>query len=146
MGGIAQWVECPIEKSGAILTRVRFFGPARDFCSPESPFCADTFAIVEQLPCGIVYLSICAHVKDPTHWQRGHTQTLHTLVGMGSAALVAAVALPRHGDLNFQKDTNEVSVSFRVHNFLHFLLGDNWEKYSCTTEMKQVEFQTAGKA
>ena len=50
------------------------------------------------------------------------------LVGMGSAALVAAVALSWHGDLNFQKYINEVSVSFKVHNSLHFLLGDNWEK------------------
>ena len=50
------------------------------------------------------------------------------LVGMGSAALVAAVALPRHGDLNFQKDINEASVPFKVHSSLYFLLGDNWEK------------------
>ena len=68
------------------------------------------------------------------------------LVGMGSAALVAAVALSRHGDLNFQKDTNDVSVLFKVHSSLHFRLGDNWEKLSCTTEMKQMEFPAAGQA
>ena len=94
----------------------------------EFAFCADTFAIVEKLPCGIVYLSIRVHVKAPTHWQRSHTQILHTLVRMGSAALVAAVALPRHGDLNFQKDINEASVPFKVHSSLYFLLGDDWEK------------------
>ena len=35
--GIAQLVECPIEKSGAILTRVRVPGAARDF-SPRVNF------------------------------------------------------------------------------------------------------------
>ena len=31
----------------------------------------------------------------------GHIKMLHTLVGMGRAALAATVAIPRYGDLNF---------------------------------------------
>ena len=34
--------------------------------------------------------------------------TLHTLVGVGSTALAAAVALPRYEDLNFLQVINEV--------------------------------------
>ena len=30
----------------------------------------------------------------------GHTKMLHTSVGMGSTALVAAIALPSYGNLN----------------------------------------------
>ena len=47
----------------------------------------------------------CAHIKDPKHWQPflmcGHTKILHALLGMGSATLVAAVALgPSHTGSN----------------------------------------------
>ena len=48
-------------------------------------------------PCAVACISICAHVTISKSWQTyqllGHTTTLYTLVGMGSAAIVAAAAL-----------------------------------------------------
>ena len=37
----------------------------------------------------------------------GHTKILHMLVSMGSAALAAAVVLPRYGGLNYACGINE---------------------------------------
>ena len=39
---------------------------------------------------------------------RKHEKTQHALVGLGSAALAADVALPRRGGPNFPKGINEV--------------------------------------
>ena len=36
-GGMAQWVQCPTEKPGAILTQGRLLGVARDFSSSQLP-------------------------------------------------------------------------------------------------------------
>ena len=50
-----------------------------------------------QPPCAITCINICAHLKNPTLAAIpvfGHMKTLHTLTGMGSAALVAAVPCP----------------------------------------------------
>ena len=47
--------------------------------------------------CAVAFIIICAHVKNPKHWQPYHcldTKILHTLIGMGSAALVADVPYP----------------------------------------------------
>ena len=38
----------------------------------------------------------------------GHTKILHMLVWIGSAALAAAVVLPRYGGLNYARGINEV--------------------------------------
>ena len=55
--------------------------------------------------------SVSLYVKNPKHWQLhdttfGHKEILHTLIGMGSAALAAAVPYP--GDPNFLERDNEV--------------------------------------
>ena len=42
--GKAQWAQRPAEKPGAILTRVRVPGPARDLL-PESAFSADSVTV-----------------------------------------------------------------------------------------------------
>ena len=39
---------------------------------------------------------------------RRHKKTKHALVGLGNAALAAAVALPGYGDLNFSQGINKV--------------------------------------
>ena len=49
----------------------------------------------------------------------GHTKILHTPLGMGSTAFVAAIALPRYGDLNFSQEINEVlNFFFKLHVFV----------------------------
>ena len=63
--GIAQLVEYPTEKPGAILTRVQVPGTARDFSQSQSTFSADSV----QPPVAIACINICAHVKHPEHWQ-----------------------------------------------------------------------------
>ena len=45
----------------------------------------------------------------------GHMKILHTLVGMGSAALAAAVASPRQGDPNFPPGINEVYLYINIY-------------------------------
>ena len=58
----------------------------RLYCPPRN---SETHCRLSTLPvqrlCAIAYINICAHVKHPI---------LHTLIGMGSAALAAAVAYP----------------------------------------------------
>ena len=46
--------------------------------------------------CAFACISICACINNPQLWQHfGHAEILHTLVGMGSDALAAAVASPK---------------------------------------------------
>ena len=65
--GIAQLVERPTEKPGAILTRVRVQGSARYF-SPS----ADSLTVSVQPPCAMACINSCVHVKNPEHWQPHH--------------------------------------------------------------------------
>ena len=82
-----------------MLTRVRVPGAARDF-SPSQLSMQTLFSITVsvQAPCAIACINSCAHVKKPKHRQPlpllVYTNVLHTLVGMGSAALVAALPYP----------------------------------------------------
>ena len=39
---------------------------------PESAFSADSLMVSAQPPRAIAYINICAHVKNPTHWQSYH--------------------------------------------------------------------------
>ena len=94
--GIAHLVKRPTEKPGVILTRVRLPGAARDFLS-ESAFSADSLKVSVQPPCAVACIKICVQVKNPKHRQPcccRHTKILHTLIGMGSAALAAALPYP----------------------------------------------------
>ena len=84
----AQLVDYPIEKPGAILTRVWVSGAAKDFFLPESTSSADSLTVSVQPPCAIECINICVHVKNPKHLAAitlfGHTKILHTLTEMGS--------------------------------------------------------------
>ena len=64
----------------------------------ESTFSALSFGVCTAL-CAITCSNVCVHIKDAKHWQPYHwtQETLHTLGRMGSAALVASVALPGWG-------------------------------------------------
>ena len=84
---------------GAILTRVRVPCATRNFSSSQLSVQVDSFTASVQSPCAIACLNICARVKNFKHWQpyiplSGHTEMLHTLIGTGGAALVAAVPCP----------------------------------------------------
>ena len=61
---------------------------------PESASSADSLTVSLQPPCAIACTNVCAHVKNPKHWEPYHTKILHTLIGMGSAALATAVPNP----------------------------------------------------
>ena len=73
IAGIALLVERPTEKPGAILTRVRVPGAARDFFLPESATSADSLTVSLQPPCaiGCISTNFCARVKQ--------FQTVHCL-------------------------------------------------------------------
>ena len=61
---------------------------------PESAFNADYLTVSVQPPCAIACINNCVHLKNPKHRQPYHcldTWILHALIGMGSAALAAAV-------------------------------------------------------
>ena len=49
---------------------------------PESTSSADSLTVSVQFPCAIAHINNCVV---------GHTKILHTLIGMGSATLAAAV-------------------------------------------------------
>ena len=55
----------------------------------------------------------------------GYTKILHTLVGMRSAALVAAVALLRQGEPNVPQGINEVHIYIyrSMHIYVHISRG-----------------------
>ena len=60
----------------------------------------------------LVAIPSCGHT-NLKHWQPYHcvdTKLRHTLTGMGSAALAAAVPLPRVGDPNFLHGINAVLI------------------------------------
>ena len=61
-------VEHLTEKPGAMLTWVQVPGAARDFSPKVSFQCRPSYS-VHTVPMSI---NICAHVKNPTHWQPYH--------------------------------------------------------------------------
>ena len=95
---MAQLVERPTEKPGTILMWVRVPGAARDFPPRESTSSADSLTVSVQTLCAnAMHQHLCAHSKSQTAVPLllfGHTKILHSLVGMGSAAFVAAVPYP----------------------------------------------------
>ena len=54
------------------MTRARVPGAARDFSPGVYFFSADSLMVSVQPPCAIACINICAHVKNPTHWQPYH--------------------------------------------------------------------------
>ena len=91
---IAQLIERPTEKPGAILSRVRVPGAARDFFLPESTSSADSLKEYVQ-PRVQLHASVSRRTlkipKAGTIPSFGHIKVLHTLIGMGSAAPAAAM-------------------------------------------------------
>ena len=66
---------------------------------PESTFSADSLTVSAQPPCAIARINSRAQVKKiPNSGSHiplfGHTKILHIAIGMGSAALAAAVPYP----------------------------------------------------
>ena len=63
-----------------------------------------TLTLFVKLLSAIICSNVCTHIINPKALaaipSSGPTKILHSVVGMGSAVLVAAVALPRSGDLN----------------------------------------------
>ena len=120
-GGRSQLLECWTKEPGAILTQGLISQCGKEFLS-WSQLSAQTFTVFAQLLCAVACINICVDAFSkpwylpPFLWGRRswtdagslvhalkppaiplfeRTKTLHTLVGVGSTALVAAVALPR---------------------------------------------------
>ena len=89
-------VKRPTKRPDAKLERVRVFGSAIVFL-PGSAFSADSYG-VRVAPVGIRIRQIRAHVNIPSTSSHiplfRHSRILHTLIGMSSAALAAAVLYP----------------------------------------------------
>ena len=88
-------VERQIEKSGAILIRVRVPGAARDF-SPRASFQCRLFYGVRTAP-GCKHASTCVRtfkIKNCHPYNCSDSKTLHAPIGMGSAALAATLPFP----------------------------------------------------
>ena len=117
-----------------MLTRVRFPDAARDF-SPMAMLTRVRFpdaALIFLLrylyptpsPFAIACINQCAHVKKsqtPSAWP--WENTAHT-ARMDSAVPMAAVALPREGDLNFTHGINEalnISTCFILVVYIHHI-------------------------
>ena len=95
-GVVLMWVQLRTKKAGVVLMWVQFPRVAWIFL-PESAFSADSLTAAYS-PCVQSYasMSVCMLTVPNTG---SHTivwthKTLHTLTGMGSAALVAAVPYP----------------------------------------------------
>ncbi len=75
---------------------------SKGFFFAPSQLSVQTLTVSVQLQCAIACISSCAHFKHPKHWQPYNcldtqkycTDILHTLIGMGSAALAATVPYP----------------------------------------------------
>ena len=65
---MAQLVECPTEKPGAILMWVLVPGAARDFSPRVNNQCRLSVLSI-QPPCEIACINICVHIKNPECWQ-----------------------------------------------------------------------------
>ena len=78
------------------MTRVQLLGAARYFSPTVSFLCRLSYYICT----APVYNRV--HLKIPSTGSHsvGNTEILHAFVEMSSAALAAAVALPRYGDPN----------------------------------------------
>ena len=68
---IAQWVERQAEKPGSIPSGVRVPGVSGD-CSPRVSLQCRLSDGVPTAPVATVCINICAHVKNPKHWQPYH--------------------------------------------------------------------------
>ena len=93
--GIAQCVGCPTETPHTIQMQVWVPSAARDFL-PCSASIADLLTASPQ-PCCAVACNLCAHEKSPTLAAiplLGHMKILHTLIEIGSTALVPALPYP----------------------------------------------------
>ena len=91
-GDVAELVR---RQTRMLLRQVRFPDAARDFSPRVNCQRRISFGVRTAL-CAVACINICAHVKNPKRWQPclcfGDTKIPHTLLGMGSAALAAAVA------------------------------------------------------
>ena len=128
-GGIAQWVERPTEKSGAVLTRVRVPDAARGFL-PEPASSVECLTLsVQPRVCIRKYQDRGSRQKSQTLTATplfGHTKIQHTLIGMGSAALAAAVPYPGKAT----RISCKAQISTVKKSFFHFK-SDNSNTAAC---------------
>ena len=85
-GGIAQRVDHPTGKPGAILM-CRFESQVwQGTFLPEPASSADSLMVSAQPPCAIACINICAHVKNLKHWQPYHCLDRQKYCTHGSTA------------------------------------------------------------
>ena len=84
--GIAQRVDHPTGKPGAILM-CRFESQVwQGTFLPEPASSADSLMVSAQPPCAIACINICAHVKNLKHWQPYHCLDTQNYCTHGSTA------------------------------------------------------------
>ena len=121
VAGVAQLVERLTENPDTMLAWVQVPGPAWDFFSPVIFQCRLSYGVRTAPPCAIACINICAHIKNPQTLAAsplfGHIKILHTLMGMGSTALVAAAPYPcketrfsPKGQINTKKNFKKLCV------------------------------------
>ena len=96
-GRTGQLVEHQTEIPGAVLSWIQFPVGTKDFFSWDQLSVLTLFQCSHSPLCAAACISNHVHIKNPKHWQPYHcmdTQILHTQIGMGSAALAAAVPYP----------------------------------------------------
>ena len=80
-------------------------------------------AFMPPLPCAFRCINFFGYVKNPQRWQPDrcldNMKTLHTPIGMGSAALAASVALPRWGNSKLLQEINKWNIKEEKEIFLH---------------------------
>ena len=105
--GTAQSIERPTEKPGTILPPVRVPGTARDFYPRINFQCRYFLLRCPHSPREQSHASTSVRVKKSQTLEAiplfGHTKILHTPIGMGSAALAAAVPYPGKTSRIFRK-------------------------------------------
>ena len=84
--------------------------PRHEIFLPESPFSADSLTVSAQLPRAVACINICIQLKNPNTGShtivRTDENTTHTLTGMGSAALAAAMLCAAKTTRSIRKDSN----------------------------------------
>ena len=105
-GGTAQLVERRNDKPGAVLARVGFLGAEKGYFSKSQFSSAGYLKLSVQPSWAMAPSNICAHVKNPKHWQPYHCSDTHT----------ASIPLFGHTEQPYRcSDTQSSHTAVRTH-------------------------------
>ena len=76
----------------------------------------------------------------------GHTKTLHTLIGMGSAAPAAATLLPKYNDQNIPQGIHEVNMNKSLSSSVAAVIivpQTRWNQEKCSDRADRLKDKAA---